>query len=170
MKTLQANPNQIITLNDFPVYDEKDLRDYFETYKKSSGANIPLCPVIPREIVSPFFNTSLSNKYQEFIKSHPESEYFLLDGTHRTTAATLTKSPIGIIIFKEDKDILEAKKLTISRKILPSKVLDTNIKGNCKILKDHFTKKPHFQTVKEKTERMIRERVIDQYLIEYHNT
>ena len=167
MEIKNLNSNQIITLNDFPVYSEQNLKRYLETYKKGSWETVALCPVIPRDIVIPYLDRNLTRKYKEFKKQHPESEYFLLDGTHRTTAATLTNSLIRAIIFRKDSDIIKARKLTKTGKILYNPIMDKNIEENCEILNKHFTKKSYFQTVKEKTERMIGNKKIPKYMETY---
>ena len=36
METKKLNPNQIVTLNDFPIYDKQALKNYFEAYKTNN--------------------------------------------------------------------------------------------------------------------------------------
>ncbi|MAG02531.1 hypothetical protein CMI42_04280 [Candidatus Pacearchaeota archaeon] len=170
MKIINLNPNQIITLNDFPIYSEQALKQYFEAYRKSNETEIPFCPVIPREIVVQYLDKELIRKYKEFEEHHQESEYFLLDGTHRTTAATLTNSLIRAIVFTKDREIEEAKKLIEKGELLYNKVIKKNLRENCIILNNHFTKEPNFQTVKEKTKRMIEGKKIPEYMGSYCRT
>ena len=168
METKNLSPNQIITLNDFPPHSTKELERYFEIYQNGNRETIALCPLMPIEIVIPHFNEDLIKRCREFAETHPKSEYFLLDGTHRTTTATLTNSPIRTIIFRKNSDITKARKLLPTGDLLKNDILNQNIEENCKTLNTLFTEKPYFQTVKEKTERMVRERVIPNYMIKHY--
>ena len=49
MKAILLNPNQIITLNDYPIYSDKDLLRYLSMCK--NGDKLPLVPVIKKDIV-----------------------------------------------------------------------------------------------------------------------
>ena len=166
MQRKELSPNQIITLNDYPVHNERILELYFRIYQKDCSKIVPFCPVIHKSIVISFLNPELLTKFKEFEKNHQQAEYFMLDGSHRTTAATLTKSPIKSIIIENDQDLVKAKSMIDKGDILSNEIMNQNIKENCLILNEHFLEKTSFQTVKEKTERMIKEKVIAQYLIE----
>ena len=84
----------------------------------------------------------------------------MLDGSHRTTALTLAGCNIIITIYENDKDIKKAKKLVSTGQILENGTLDYNLKENYEILNKHFSEKPYFMTVRQKTEKMIKENVL----------
>ncbi|MBT4540778.1 hypothetical protein HOC35_04645 [Candidatus Woesearchaeota archaeon] len=164
MKTIKLNPNQIITLNDYPVYSDDVLNEYFNKCKL--GEKVPFVPVIKKDIVKKDFDDKLLKEFEKFEKKNPKGEYFMLDGSHRTTALTLAGCKIIVIIYEKDKDISEAKKLITKGQILENGTLNYTLKENCKILNKHFNEKPYFMTVEQKTEKMIKERILPKNMID----
>ena len=160
MKTKELNPNQIITLNDYPVHSDTILLEYFEKCKR--GEKLALVPVIKKDIVKKYFNNKLLEELEKFEKENPEAEYFMIDGSHRTTAMTLTDCKIPVIIYEEDSYIVEAKGMVTKNQILESDTLNHNLIENCEILEKHFTEKPYFMTVQEKTNKMVEEKILPQ--------
>jgi len=156
MKLKKLSPNQIITLNDYPIYDKDILNKYINQCKLKE--KIPYVPVIEKDRVKKYLNDELLVEFKKFESKNPKAEYFMLDGSHRTTALALTKCKIPSIVYETDKDIKEAKKLILSNEVLKSETLDYTLKENCKILNKHFSKKPYFMTVKQKTDKMKREK------------
>jgi len=47
----------------------------------------------------------------KFLEKHPSAEYFLLDGGHKSTAATLSHQPLPVLVIEKDSDFKEAHKL-----------------------------------------------------------
>lgn len=92
----------------------------------------------------------------------------MLDGTHRTTALTLAHRQIPIIIYKKDEDILEAKKMISTGQILENATLFYPLIKNCKILNKHFTIRPYFMTIEQKTKKMVTEKIVPQYMIDVY--
>ena len=143
IKIKEVNPNQIITLNDFPVHNPQCLKIYFRILQTGQHKLVPPCPVINKSTGIPFiegrgnkikkYNTRLTN----FFNQHPEAEYFLLDGTHRTTAATLSHNKIPVMIFENDEDINNAKKLVELGELF-SLTTGDSICEAIEILKKHF--------------------------------
>jgi hypothetical protein len=166
MKTLELEPNQIITLNDYPVHSDDVLRDYFNQIK--GRKEMPLVPVIRKSIVRGYFVGKMLEEFEAFERSAPTAEYFMLDGSHRTTALTLTRHRIKVVIYDRDEDIAEARKLVGTGKILKSEILDHTVDENCEILNMHFQQKPYFMTVRQKTEKMIRENVLPKDMTVYY--
>jgi hypothetical protein len=107
MKTMELNPNQIITLNDYPVYSDSVLSEYYKKCKL--GEDVPFVPVIRKEIVRKYLDSNLLEEFERFEHQSPVAEYFMLDGSHRTTALTLAGCKISTIIYETDSDIEEAK-------------------------------------------------------------
>jgi len=164
MKILKLKPDEIITLNDYPVHRDKVLKKYFNECKL--GKETPFVPVIRKDIVRRYLDDKLLKKFKEFEKANPKAEYFMLDGSHRTTALTLTGCMIRAIVYEKTKDIKEARKLVAIGQILENGTLDCTLEENCKILNRHFEGKFYFMTVEQKTKRMVEERKIPQYMID----
>lgn len=161
------NPDQIITLNDYPVHSDDILSEYFNKCK--FGEEVAFVPVIEKEIVRKCLDEELFKKFVGFESKNPEAKYFMLDGSHRTTALTLCGREIRSVIFETNEDIIEAKMAIVTGRILENGILDCSLEENCKILNDHFKEKPYFMTVEQKTEKMVNEKVIPQDMIDsYH--
>jgi len=160
MKTIELTPNQIITLNDYPVYSDSVLSEYFTKCKL--GEEVPFVPVIRKEVVRKYFDDKLLEEFNRFEHQNPVAEYFMLDGSHRTTALTLAGCKITAIIYETDSDIEEAKKLVATGQILQNGTLDDSLIENCEELNRHFREKPYFMTVEQKTEKMKREKKLPQ--------
>ena len=124
------------------------------------GKNVPFVPVIRKEIVRKYLDSRLHKEFERFEHQNPVAEYFMLDGSHRTTALTLAGCKISAIVYETDSDIKEAKKLVATGQILQNDTLDHSLEENCKILNRHFREKPYFMTVKQKSEKMRREKKI----------
>lgn len=170
MKVKNLNPNQIIALNDYPLRNEHILKLYFRMFSKRKQDIAPPCPVIHRSLVrvtskgNPHKIKEYHRIFHEFIKTHRKAEYFLLDGTHKTTAATLCHRPIQVIIFQSDKDIKVAKQM-VEKGELISLTTGNSLSEISEILKKHFFKHITFQTVKEKTNKMVKGKALPVYMI-----
>lgn len=173
MEYKELQPNQIIALFDDPIRYELILKIYFKIFQKGANKIISPCPVIHKSTGIPFIdgNQKEAKRYNDllikFLKTHPEAEYFLLDGTHKTTAATLAHELIPVIIFKSDKDIKDARKLTEAGEIINLTISDT-ITKNLKELSRYFSKTKVLQTVVEKTEKMVRTHKLPKYMIRFY--
>ena len=155
MKTITLTPQQIITLNDYPIYSVEVLRLYFS--RCLSGQVLPLVPVIRKTIVRQYFTPELCGKLEAFERVSPLATYFMLDGSHRTTAITLTGCKINAIVYAADADIAEACGLVVTGQVLDNGTLLHSLAENCVILRQHFQERPYFMTVQQKTEKLIRD-------------
>jgi|SRR3989344_388404 len=167
MKIINLNPNQIITLNDYPIRNEQILKLYFRMFHKGKRSLVPPCPVLSMNLLISHFNNKLKNLFIEFEVKNPKAKYFLLDGSHKTTAATLSHKRIPVMIFESDRDIQNAKRLVEEGEIL-SLTTGTTIRHTINILKRHFNKTRIFQTVEEKTNKMIRKKQLPTYMIKVY--
>jgi hypothetical protein len=155
MKTFELKPSQIITLNDYPVHSDSVLEKYFKQAR--DGKELPLVPVIRKNIVKQYFGGSLLDQFEAFENANPSAEYFMLDGTHRTTALNLAGRPIKAILYEKDRDITEARKLVKTGQMCKDGTIELSFGENCEELERHFREKPYFMTVRQKTEKMITE-------------
>ena len=152
MKIIDLLPSQIITLNDYPVHSASALIDYFSRCKL--GESMPFVPVIRKDIVRKDFDDQLLEEFERYEHQNTVAEYFMLDGSHRTTALTLAGCKIKAIIYGTDSDIADARKLVLTNQILKSETLGHSLEENCKILYRHFKEKPYFMNVGQKMEKM----------------
>ncbi|MCX6781779.1 MAG: hypothetical protein NTW66_01515 [Candidatus Magasanikbacteria bacterium] len=159
MKLLEIADNEIVTMIDYPIHDllEGDgviLKLYFRIFQKGCANIIARVIVLPKELVTAVFDEKVKKKFKDFEKSHPQVKYFALDGNHRTTAASLTKSKIPAMLFESDRDCKDVQKLNDSAEVFRPYVNNT-IEECTMELKEHFLKVEQFYTVAEKTKRMV---------------
>ncbi|MFT4308836.1 MAG: hypothetical protein ACMXYM_05735 [Candidatus Woesearchaeota archaeon] len=98
MDIRSLDPDEIITLNDYPLYDT----DAFESYVRMirSEEAVPYVPLIPASCVP--FEGLLADRFDAFARKHPRAQYVMLDGSHRTTAFTLADRPIPSVVYHAD--------------------------------------------------------------------
>lgn len=94
-----------------------------------------------------------------------DAQYFLLDGSHKTTAACLTGNSLKVIIVENADDIEYIHSLLATGDMFNTHLPKT-IQGNIDDLIEHFKDNTRLETVEEKTNRMIHERVIPEYMIQ----
>ncbi len=169
MKQILISPEKVIGLNDYPpLHSPKALIEYFEYYKNREDSKIVPIPLIPIAAVLPYFaedprlSSDLSD-FEKFISSH-HVEFFQIDGKHRASAAYLTKRKIIGIVIENDEDIIKTKTLKDSGKFGIGNTFEDTIND----LKRSFLKRPvNFWTVAEKTQAMIANGDVPQYMVGY---
>lgn len=150
MKIKLIDSNEIITSNWDFLHNKKSFEKYLFLFKSKKISSIPPVPLIKIEIVEKHLSKELREKLKNFKKTHKKAKYFLLDGSHRTTAATLTKNKISSILINNERDIEKALKMKNEGKIDTWR-LGTKMEKIIKDLVRHFEEKPRFQTVDEKS-------------------
>lgn len=166
-------PHQILTLQDYPLFNEHILKIYFRIFVHKQGKLLPPCPVIHKSLGAPFMKEvdSKTKKYniflQQYLNDHPTVEYFLLDGSHKTTAATLSNEPIPVVILKSDKDFIEAKKLTETGEFFGWYSIESSIQEALLVLAKHHFGTREFLTVEEKTLLLVTKKDLPSYIIQY---
>ena len=167
MEFKELNPSQVITTRDFPVHSAKFLEKYFEIFQSGNGFDLPPVPLVHTDLVTLHFEEPISSILQEFLRQNPQAEYFLLNGSHRTTSANLTRHLIKGMLLATEQDIEQANQIKF-RGEMYQHGLHSSIIGNIRDLVDHFSGAEKFQTVQQKTDRMADEKVISQHMIEYY--
>ncbi len=174
MKHKFLQPNKIITLRDYPVYNEHVLKIYFRIFSQNCRKAIPPCPVIHKSLGVPYSKRKdkKANKYNEFLenflKNNPTAEYFLIDGSHRTTAATLANKKIPVMLLENKKDFEEAKKLTKKGDMFGWHLIENSVEKALTELSKHHIGTKAFLTVEDKTKLMVKEKIIPEYMIRYY--
>ncbi len=167
MKHKLLRPDQIVTLRDYPLYNPHILKIYFRVFSRNQGKILPPCPVIHKSAGIPFvkgkkrYNALL----QGFLDKHPKAEYFLLDGSHKTTAATLSKKLIPVVIIEKDDDLKKAKKLIESGEFFGWYSVENSIKEALNVLAKHHFGAKKFLTVEDKAKLMVKNKDIPDYMI-----
>lgn len=173
MKYKLLRPDQIITLRDYPLYNQHILRIYFRIFSKNQGKILPPCPVIHKTSGIPFVpaKDSKSKKYNlllsEFSNKHPNAEYFLLDGSHKTTAATLSKKLIPVVVIEQNKDFAEAKKLIKKGEFFGWNSVENSIKEALHVLAKHHFGCNKFLTAEDKSKLLVKNKKVPDYMISF---
>ena len=94
-------------------------------------------------------------------------KYLIVDGSHKTTALTLTHKKIHSVILETDRDIKEVKELIKTGEIFGINKINS-IKKELIILAKHFEDAKFFESVDDKTKRMVKKRTIPKYMIDYY--
>jgi len=169
MKEIFVLPKYVIGLNDYPpLHSPKALIEYFEYYKNNNLSKVFPIPLIPIAIVLPYLVQdqrflAYLIAFENFISKH-HVEYFQLDGKHRASAAYLTGRKIKGMIIENESDIQKVKGLKDSGKF----GIDDTFEETINDLKEHLLRHPiNFWTVQEKTEAMIANGDIPQYMVDY---
>jgi hypothetical protein len=167
MHIINAQPDELITTRDFPVHSTKVLEQYFQIYKNGTGNTLPPVPLIHKNLFLPHFAKPESTLLKNFLTANPEATYFLLNGSHRTTAANLKRQLIRGMILETLKDIACARKIDINGEPYEHGLLDT-IDDNIQEMVAHFKGTDTFRTVQQKTDKMVEEKVIPKYMIDWY--
>ena len=117
MKILYLNPREIMTTKDFPVHNMDILKIYFKVCKDGSQEILPPTPVIPFSFGLPLLHETnkkaneYNKRFKDYLKNNKQTKYLMVDGSHKTTALTLTHKKIHAMILKKDEDMNEVRAL-----------------------------------------------------------
>ena len=173
MKYKLLHPNQIITLRDYPLYNQHILKIYFRIFSRNQGKILPPCPVIHKSLGIPVVNNkdTKSKKYNallnDFLNKNPNAEYFLLDGSHKTTAATLSHKLIPVVVIEQDKDFKEAKKLIKTGEFFGWYSVENSIKDAVDELSKHHSGSEKLLTVEDKSKLLVKNKDVPDYIISF---
>lgn len=172
MRIKKIKPSEIITTKDFPVHNEHILKIYFKVCKTDPGI-LPLTPVISLSKKIPFSKTKdkkskdYNKKLKGFLEKNKRVKYLMIDGSHKTTALTLTGNDINCMIIEKDEDIFEIRQLIEAGEVFSLSSEDT-IKDILNEMENHFKTAKFLETVESKTLRMINKKVIPKFMIDYY--
>lgn len=175
MKYTSLHPSQIIALNDYPLYNSHILVIYFRIFSRDQGKILPPCPVIHKSLVTSLLESKnaevkkFNALLNDFLKKNPGSEYFLLDGCHKTTAATLSKKMIPVVVVEKDDDLQEARKLVETGEFFGWYKIEDSIKEKIDDLVKHHLGTEKILTVEEKTKLYVKNKDVPDYMISFYN-
>ncbi|MAH42704.1 hypothetical protein CL614_03190 [archaeon] len=140
---------------------------------KKQGKILPPCPVIHKSLGIPYANgKDIKSKrnntlLRNFLEENPTAEYFLLDGSHKTTAAALSHNTIPAVVIEHDKDFKEAKKLIKTGEYFGWYSVEKSIKEAINVLAKHHVGTKKFLTVEDKTKLLIKNKDVPNYMISF---
>lgn len=175
MKLKMLYPDQIVALKDYPLHNQHILKIYFRVFSTKQGRILPPCPVVHRSIAIPYLrgNDKNSKAYntalERFLKSHLRAQYFLIDGNHKSIAATLAGESIPTLVLENDKDIRKANRMIESDELFGAVWFGDSMREAVDILAKHFKKyfsrKPAFYTVAEKARLLVKRRAVPKHMV-----
>jgi hypothetical protein len=171
MKIKNVKASEIITTKDFPVHNPHILKIYFKICQKDN-AILPPTPIIPLSIGLPLLKGKTdkeklyNKKIKQFIKDSG-AKYIMCDGSHKTTSLTLTHHKIHSAILETDNDVKEFHNLVEVGEIL-SFASENTIDKILFEKANHLKTAKFFETVEDKTKRMVEEKVIPNYMIQHY--
>lgn len=173
MKIKNLKPSEIITTKDFPVHNSHILKIYFKICKHGNTEILPPTPVVPLSVGLPLLpgrnmkEKEYNKRMKDYIKKNKKIKYFMCDGSHKTTALTLTCNLIHAVILKTDSDMEEMRELVKTGDVFSMNTGKT-IKAELKEKAEHLKDAKFFETIKDKTDRMVKEKVIPDFMIKYY--
>jgi len=176
LKSKLLKPSQIITLKDYPVHNEQILKIYFRVFQRNQGMILPPCSVIHKSSGIPFAlgKDSKSKRYnnllKKFLQRNPSAEYFLMDGGHKTAAATLAGKQIPAMVIERDSDFTKAKKLIETGEFFGWYSVEKSIKAALAALAKHHFDTKQFLTVEDKVRKMVKNKDVPKYIISFYET
>ena len=102
--------------------------------QQSNPELLPPTPVIHKSLGLPLlketnaFSIKHNREVKTFFEKNPNMKYILCDGSHKTTALTLTHNPINAMLIETDDDIRQFKDLIDTGEIFSFACLDSRIK------------------------------------------
>ncbi len=170
MKIVSVNPEQIIGLNDYPpLHSPQSLDKYFRYFINNDDKHIVPVPLITISSALPILEADPKfipyiKTLQNFLSEHKGVNYFQSGGKHRSSAAYLARKKVPGIIIENDADIKKLKPLLADDKFLTDNTFEEVILD---IKKSFLKHERSFWTVKEKTEAMIANGDVPQYIVDY---
>jgi hypothetical protein len=176
MRPKLLRPDQIVALNDYPLHNEHILKIYFRVFSRKQGGILPPCPVLHKSAGLPYAEGKgpRSKRHNalldSFLKAHPDAEYFLMDGSHKTTAATLAHRMIPAIVIKSDVNLADARKLAESGEIFGWHSPENSVKQAVKALARHHSRTKKFLAVDEKTKLLVARGDVPKYMAKFYGS
>jgi hypothetical protein len=174
MEIKNLKPDEILTTKDFPVYSLHILKIYFRICESGNELILPPTPVIPLSVGLPLLSGESKKiedynlRIKKYLKENEKIKYILIDGTHKTTALTLTHKPIHAMVLETDDDIKEVKYKIETGEIFGIYEIE-NIKKELKKMAEHFKDAGFFESVEDKTRRMIKKDVLPKYMVKSYD-
>ena len=171
MKKKLLRPDQIITTQDYPVHNAHILVIFFRVFSKGYGKILPPVPVFHISSGIPYVkgkdakSKRYNNLLSKYLKKNPRAKYFLIDGGHKTSAATFARKLIPAMVMENDKDFAKVRRLQQKGEFFgfnrPPKTLKACIRETAE---HHFgTKK--LWTVEDKVKKMVKNKDVPKYMI-----
>jgi hypothetical protein len=155
MKTRKLKPEQIIVPGEYELGNESILKIYFRIFEKRHGKDLP--PAVVTRLMSrderkirewledseygfrkweekrlanilPYGTLEARRRdYENLFKILEKSPYMLIDGNHKTAAATLAHKPISALEIQTDEDLKEVRKMVERGELFDFKRDETSI-------------------------------------------
>ncbi len=168
-------PEQIIVPGEYELGNESILKIYFRVFDREHDKDLPPVIVTHKSKINPsYLSDSYSDKqkadefYQMLMDS--EAQYLLLDGNHKSVAATLCHIPIHSLNLERRTDIAKVRKMVKHEELFdfPHKQ-DSLIEIANSFIQYIYRNKEIIMTVRQRVDKLTSNGDLPQYMKErYH--
>ncbi len=147
-------PEQIIVPGEYEVSNELILKIYFRVFDRGHGRDLPPVIVVHKEMYDIFLDVteldprninyrndkSFYENYNRIVRNAyaAGAEYFLLNGNHRSIAATLTQQSISALEIRVDEDIRTGNQMVETGELFDEPIVDETLNDSRLKLKGHL--------------------------------
>ncbi|MCX6708992.1 MAG: hypothetical protein NTW67_05095 [Candidatus Woesearchaeota archaeon] len=155
MRKTDLQPEQILIPGEYELGNESILKIYFRIFGKGHGKDLPPVIVARNDITgrslkdkyesvvqhlskrgymgemninAPYNLGRARETYARFNELIAKAPFYLFDGNHRTTAATLTHRSIHALELQSDEDIAEARRMIERGQLFDFKRPETSLR------------------------------------------
>jgi len=199
MERKALKPGQIIVPGEYEIGNESILKIYFRIFDSGCGEILPPVTVARADVIDPAERKARLDRRLARIKSHgypnilygervaigdyehicsliQTAPYYLLDGNHRTAAATLAGHDIDALELQNDGDLLEVRRMVDRGELFDFKRSETSLyellmefecfcMGNENVISGP-PNKDMVRTVEQRVEEMVRNGHLPGYMTE----
>ena len=200
MQLITLQPTQIIVPGERHLWSDDLLKVYFRMFDKGHGEDLPPVIVAKNNLVSSDGRnarledvveklsswgssrgrqeytalqiTEITQAYAKFEEIIGRSPFYLIDGNHRSVAATLTSSPIYALELESNRDIAEIKRMVIRGELFNFERPENALMGIVLAFEKHILGNDmgndmHIEecmTVKETVDKLASSQILPQYM------
>ena len=171
MKNLVLQPHQIIVPGEYNLGNESILKIYFRVFDRGHGGDLPPAIVTHKSKIKPSYLDETFSRgqgqdefYQRLMDS--EAEYLLLDGNHKSVAATLCHNPIYSLGLERREDIAKARGMMRNGELFDFPHNKDSLEELANSFIEHIFQDKVIMTVRERVDKLTSNGDLPQYMKE----
>ncbi|MDO8509170.1 MAG: hypothetical protein Q7S27_05810 [Nanoarchaeota archaeon] len=202
MREIELQPEQILVPGEYKLGNESILKIYYRIFDRDHGRDLP--PVITaradfisesqrqerferkiemlnrqikefRAVDAGYFLPLVKKDFETFSVLIKKSPYYLLDGNHRSAAATLTHNPIRALEIENDDDISKIEEMVEKGGVFDFKFKEKDLYTLLSSFEDYCLGEEHaigrgkidkVKSVRERVDALVSNGDLPQYIID----